>query len=209
MYEFKRISRTDEKFSRIGRPVPPLEAGSNHGIVKLKDYLGRWVIILSHPTDFSPTWASEIAKFADSYSKLKELHCELIGVAVANDHSPLMWPRAVQEQFEEKIWFPVIFDSHREFSKALGMVKGESDAAGLSHTIYIIDEHQILRSIVYYDPHIPNTMEEVFRLVKFLQKTNACGIVTPDNWRPGDEWILTGPPQKKENGKVKPEMWYF
>jgi peroxiredoxin (alkyl hydroperoxide reductase subunit C) len=120
-----------------------------------------------------------------------------------------MWPKAVQEQFEEKIWFPVIFDSHRDFSKSLGMVEGESDAAGLSHTIYIIDEHQILRSIVYYDPHIPNTMEEVFRLVKFLQKTNACGIVTPDNWRPGDDWILTGPSQKKENGKEKPEMWYF
>ena len=209
MYEFKRVSRKDEKFSRLGKPVPPLEAGSNHGIVKLNDYLGRWVIILSNPTDFSPTWASEIAKLADSYTKLKELNCELIGVAVANDHSPLMWPKAVQEQFEEKIWFPVIFDSHRDFLRALGMVAGESDAAGLSHTIYIIDGHQILRSIIYYDQRNSNTMEEVLRLVKFLQKTNACGIVTPDNWRPGEEWILSGPPKKKENEKEKQEMWYF
>jgi peroxiredoxin (alkyl hydroperoxide reductase subunit C) len=120
-----------------------------------------------------------------------------------------MWPRAVQEQFEEKIWFPVIFDPHREFAKALRMVNQENEAAGLSRSIYIIDEHQILRSIVYYDPHVTDTMDEVIRLVKFLQKSNACGIVTPDNWRPGNEWNLTGPAAKNEKEDEPCEMWYF
>lgn len=209
MHEFKRVSRTDHKFSNIGRIMPAFEALSNHGIIKLNDYKGKWVILFSHPADFSPAWASEITKIACTNSKLKELNCELIGIAVENDHSPLLWPKAVQEQFEEKIWFPVIFDPHCQIAKSLGMVNQENEAAGLSRSIYIIDDHHILRSIIYYNPDVPDTMEEVIRLVKFLQKTNACGIVTPDSWRPGDEWILKAPPVKRKIQKESAEMWYF
>jgi peroxiredoxin (alkyl hydroperoxide reductase subunit C) len=209
MHEFKRISRTDQKFSIVGRPVPHFEASSNHGIINSTDYKGKWILIFSHPEDFSPVWASEIEKNVRSHSKLKELNCELIGIAVENNHSPIMWPKSVQEQFEEKIWFPVIFDSHLEIARKLGMVNQEHGAAGLTRSIYIIDEHQILRTIIFYDQDAPNTMEEVVRLVKFLQKSSACGIVTPDSWRPGDEWIMTAPYVKGKHKKEPAEMWYF
>jgi peroxiredoxin (alkyl hydroperoxide reductase subunit C) len=89
------------------------------------------------------------------------------------------------------------------------MVNQENEAAGVSRTIYIIDDRQILRSIVYYDPAHPDTMNEVIRLVKLLQKSKACGIVTPDSWRPGDEWILTEPAKENNTDKEHCEMWYF
>ena len=210
MYEYKRLTGKEPKSSGLGELAPKFESDSNYGIIKLDDYQGKWVIFLSHPTDFSPTWANEIEKFAHSYCELRNLNCDLIGIAPENNHSLLMWPKAVQEQFGEKIWFPVIFDSHHEIARSLGMINQEDEAAGVSRSIYIIDDRQILRSIVYYDPANPDTMKEVIRLVKLLQSSNACGIVTPDSWRPGDEWILTEPA-----GEVKPEgerreiTWYF
>ena len=210
MYEIKGRSDKNPKSLKLGELALKFEADSNYGIIKLDDYQGKWVILLSHPADFSPTWASEIQKFAHNFCELRNLHCELIGIDGPHTHSPFMWPRAVQEQFSEKIWFPVIFDSRHEIARSWGMVNQENEAAGVSRTIYIIDDRQILRSIVYYEPVNPDTMKEVIRLVKLLQKSNACGIVTPDSWRPGDEWILAEPA-----GEVKPEgerreiMWYF
>jgi peroxiredoxin (alkyl hydroperoxide reductase subunit C) len=208
MYEFKRVTRTDQRFSQIGRRITDFKADSNQGPIDFRELKGKWVVLLSRPADFSPLWTYEIERIAQAELLLKEHNCELVGIAVENDHSPLMWPKAVQDQFEEKIWFPVVFDPHLEIAKKLGMINQENEAAGLAHSIYIIDEHQILRSIIYYDPAVPDTMVEVIRLVKFLQKTNACGIVTPESWRPGDEWILSAPPGEKRNGKNR-EMWYF
>jgi peroxiredoxin (alkyl hydroperoxide reductase subunit C) len=209
MYEYKRNSGKEAKSLGLGKPAPSFESDSNYGTIKLDDYKGKWVIFLSHPTDFSPTWVNEIEKFAHSYCELRNLNCDIIGIAPENNHSLLMWPKAVQEQYGEKIWFPVIFDSHHQIARSLGMINQEDEAAGLNRSICVIDDRQVLRSIVYYDPANPDTMKEVIRLVKLLQKSNACGIVTPDSWRPGDEWILTPPPTENKTRKKQREMWYF
>ena len=209
MYDYKTRESTQLSSPRLGQHVVDFEAVSNHGIVKLSDYEGKWVIFLSHPADFSTSWASEIEKLAHSYNDLKKLNCELIGITAKNDHSPIMWPKAVQEQFVEKIWFPVIIDPHYDIARSLGVGEQEDVAAGTSRAIYIIDDHQILRSVVNYDPANPDTMDEVTRLVKLLQRTNACGIVTPDSWRPGNEWILTEPQKERHKENEPCEMWYF
>lgn len=209
MNGYKTRECIQEISPKLGEHVANFEALSNRGIVRLDDYKGKWLIFLSHPADFSSSWVNEIERFARFYDDFKKLNCELIGLASENDHSPLTWPKSVQEQFNEEIWFPVIIDAHHDIVRSLGAKVQGDDAAGDSRAIYIIDDHQILRSIVNYDPANLDTMIEVTRLVKLLQRTTACGMVALDNWRLGDEWILAETAKETRNDGERCEMWYF
>ena len=211
-----RVSFDSSIHPKPGEPAPPFEAQSTYGTVRLDDFKDTWLILLSHPGDFCPAWSSDIKRFAERYSQLRKLNCELLGIGSRDSNSPLMWPKSVKEQFGVKIWFPVIFDPKNELAEKYGMVDPKNEWAGVRRSICIIDDSQILRAIIYYSPGRGETMDEIIRLVGLLQTSNASGIVTPENWRPGDEWILTAPKQEKqmveeqvEVGEKEPELWYF
>lgn len=192
-----------------GDAAPQFEAESTYGIIRLDDFKDKWVLLFSQPTDFCPTWANEIKKFADHFCELRNMNCELIGIGGTGLQSPLMWSKAVQDEFGVKIWFPVILDPKHQLAKIYGMVDPDDHAGGIKRSVYIIDNNQVLRSIAYYDPANPETIHEIVKLVRLLQDTTACGIVTPENWRPGDEWILKRSEEDDMVKNSKQEMWYF
>jgi len=205
------IETTSKRFTSLtpGDRVPEFEAQSTYGTIRLQDYQDKWVVLFWRPTDFCPTWANQITRFAEIFCELRKLNCELIGIGGPDDHSPLMWSRAMRDQIGVKIWFPVILDPLHQLAKNLGTIGPDHEAAGVSHTIYIIDDKQILRAIVHYDTVAPNTLDELVRLINLLQKSSVCGMVTPESWRPGDEWILEQTPEESNSDENRYEMWYF
>jgi peroxiredoxin (alkyl hydroperoxide reductase subunit C) len=209
MNKFQLNDGIDFTSFKLGQMVPEFEADSTYGLVRLTDYRGKWVILLSKPGDFCTGSAHEIKNFTDLFNKLRELNCELFGISGLDIHSPLTWSQSLREQYGVRIWFPIILDARHQLARILGMINPEDEAAGINRSIYIIDDKQILRSIVYYHAANSDTLHEVIRLVKELKRTDTCGIVTDDNWSPGNEWILAGLTAKNAKEREPGGMWHF
>ncbi|CUA79131.1 peroxiredoxin [Anoxybacillus suryakundensis] len=200
---------------RIGDPAPTFEAVTTHGNISLDDYKGSWVILFSHPADFTPVCTTEFMAFQAIYPELKKLNVELLGLSIDSVHSHIAWVRNIEEKFGVKIEFPIIADLNKEVAIKYGMLMPEGNSTETSRAVFIIDDKQIVRAIIYYPLSTGRNMDEILRVVKALQTTDAHGVATPANWNPGDKVIV--PPAKTQEAaeeRMKDETlecvdWYF
>lgn len=200
---------------RIGDPAPKFEALTTHGQISLDDYKGSWLILFSHPADFTPVCTTEFMAFQEIYPELKKLNVELLGLSIDSVHSHIAWVRNIEEKFGVKIEFPIIADLNKEVAVKYGMLMPEGNSTETSRAVFIIDDKQIVRAIIYYPLSTGRNMEEILRVVKALQTTDAHGVATPANWNPGDKVIV--PPAKTQEAaeeRMKDKTlecvdWYF
>ncbi|HAX18194.1 MAG TPA: peroxiredoxin, partial [Actinobacteria bacterium] len=178
---------------RLGSPAPQFEAVTTHGTIKLEDFKGSWLILFSHPADFTPVCTTEFVGFAKIHPKLRELNCELMGLSIDSVFSHIAWVRNIEEKFGVKVEFPVIADLNMDVAKKYGMIMPGDSATETSRAVFVIDDKQILRAMVYYPSSTGRNMDEFLRVVQALQTSDKNGVATPANWRPGEKVIIPPP----------------
>lgn len=181
---------------RIGDPAPQFDAVTTHGNLKLSDYKDSWVLLFSHPADFTPVCTSEFIAFQEIYPQLRELNTELLGLSVDSVSSHIAWVRNIKEKFGVTIEYPVIADLSTDVAQKYGMIMPNESSTEASRAVFIIDGKQVVRAIIYYPLSTGRNMEEILRLVKALQTADEHQVATPANWNPGEKVII--PPAKTD-----------
>lgn len=184
----------------IGEPAPAFKAHTTQGTIDFpKDYQGKWVILFSHPADFTPVCTTEFMTFAKMQPEFKALNCELVGLSIDSPYSHIAWLRTIKEKIKFKdmanveVNFPVIADIKMDVAKAYGMVQpGVSDTQAV-RAVFIIDPKAKIRAILYYPLSNGRNFQELKRLLIALQTTDKFGVATPADWQPGDDVIVPPP----------------
>lgn len=198
----------------LNRPAPDFKAPTTFGEKTLADYKGKWLVLFSHPADFTPVCTTEFIAFAKRHDDFKALNCDLLGLSIDSTFSHLAWARNIEEKFGVTIPFPIIADLNMKVAVAYGMIQpGASDTAAVRAT-FIIDDKGILRAMVYYPMSNGRSIDEILRLVKAMQTSDANGIATPEGWQPGDKVIVPPPKTQADAAKRLTEShecvdWYF
>ena len=182
---------------RLGEPAPDFTAVTTHVTVKLEDFKGSWLVLFSHPADFTPVCTTEFIAFAEIYPELQKRGAELLGLSIDSLSSHIAWVRNIEEKTGVKIPFPIIADLDRGVSTAYGMVHPGQSKTETVRCVFIIDPNQIIRTILYYPLTTGRNMDEILRIIDALQTTDANKVATPANWRPGDK-VVVPPPTTQE-----------
>jgi len=183
---------------RIGEKAPEFKAVTTQGEINFpSDYNGGWVILFSHPADFTPVCTSEFITFATMEKQFNEANCKLVGLSVDGLYSHIAWLRTIKEKIEYKgmknveVMFPLIEDITMEVAKKYGMMMpGESNTKAV-RAVFVIDPHSIIRAIIYYPLSLGRNFDELYRVVIALQTSDEFEIATPADWRPGDDVIVS------------------
>ncbi|HPN38846.1 MAG TPA: peroxiredoxin [Melioribacteraceae bacterium] len=208
---------------RIGEKAPEFKAVTTQGEINFpSQYEGSWVILFSHPADFTPVCTSEFMTFATLEDKFAELNCKLVGLSVDGLYSHIAWLRTIKEKIEYKgmkdveVKFPLIEDITMEVAKKYGMIQPGESSTKAVRAVFVIDPKGIIRTIIYYPLSLGRNFDELLRVLQALQTADAFGIATPADWRPGDAVIV--PPAgscgtAKDRMEGKEEMkcydWFF
>ncbi len=179
---------------RLGEPAPDFEAMTTQGTVRLSDFEGGWLILFSHPADFTPVCTTEFMAFAGIYPELQKRHTELLGLSIDSVSSHIAWIRNIEEKTGVKIPFPIIADLDRKVATAYGMVMPGESKTETSRCVFVIDPRGVLRAMIYYPLTTGRNMDEILRLTDALQMVDAHQVATPADWRPGDKVIIPTPP---------------
>ena len=201
-------------FPQLNKPAPAFNAQTTQGNRTLEDYKGRWLVLFSHPADFTPVCTTEFMAFAKKHEEFQAVNCDLLGLSIDSHYSHIAWVRNIKENFGVDIPFPIIADLSMEVAKSYGMVQpGASDTSAVRAT-FIIDDKGILRAMVYYPMTNGRSVDEFIRLVKALQTSDEQGVATPENWHPGEK-VIVPPPATIEEAEERVAAgyecndWYF
>jgi len=199
---------------QINRPAPAFTAKTTHGEKSLTDYLGKWLVLFAHPSDFTPVCTTEFSAFANYAEQFKEVNTELLGLSIDSIHSHIAWTRSIKDNFGVEITFPIIADLNMKVANAYGMIQpGASDTAAVRAT-FVIDPEGVLRAMLYYPMTNGRSVEEVLRLVKSLQTSDEHGVATPEAWLPGQP-VIVPPPHTSQDAEARQSEgyeytdWYF
>lgn len=199
---------------RMNEPAPAFEARTTHGVKKLSDYKGKWLVLFSHPADFTPVCTTEFIAFAKYYPEFQKLNCELLGLSIDSYYSHVAWVRNIKEKFGVEIPFPIIEDLSMKVANDYGMIHpGAADTSAVRAT-FIIDDKGILRAMVYYPMTNGRSIPEFVRLVTALQTSEKNKVATPAGWQPGEK-VIVPPPQdtdaaeKRMGEGYECTDWYF
>jgi peroxiredoxin (alkyl hydroperoxide reductase subunit C) len=197
----EKTAEEQTTFLEIGKPAPDFEAITTHGPIKLSNYRGKWVILFSHPADFTPVCTTEFVAFAKIWPELQKRNTQLIGLSVDSVFSHIAWVRNIEEKQKVKIPFPVIADLDMKVAKLYNMIHKATSETSAVRAVFYIDPEGILRAILYYPLTSGRNMDEILRLLDSLQTVDRAKVVTPANWRPGDKVIVPPPRTQAEAEK--------
>ena len=207
-------AKSELRLPKIGDPAPTFEAETTQGKIKLEDYKGSWLVLFSHPADFTPVCTTEFMAFADIYKELQKRGVELLGLSIDSVNSHIAWIRNIQEKMGVKIPFPIIADLNKDVAMKYGMIhEGQSKTATV-RCVFVIDPNQVVRAMIYYPLTTGRNMAEILRLIDALQTTDKNGVATPANWKPGDK-VIVPPPNTTEMAEERLKQgyeckdWYF
>lgn len=186
-----------QSLPRIGEKAPSFKAVTTQGEINFPgQYAGSWVILFSHPADFTPVCTSEFMTFAVMEDQFAKASCKLVGLSVDGLYSHIAWLRTIKEKIEYKgmknveVKFPLIEDITMEVATKYGMIQpGESNTKAV-RAVFIIDPKGIVRTIIYYPLSLGRNFDELYRALIALQTADAFSVATPADWRPGDEVIV-------------------
>jgi peroxiredoxin (alkyl hydroperoxide reductase subunit C) len=194
------------RLPRIGEQAPAFEAESTHGVIRLEDFKGSWLVFFSHPADFTPVCTTEFLAFAEIHQQLRERGCELLGLSIDSIFSHIAWVRRIEEKLGARIEFPVVADLSRQVAELYGMIMPGESKTETSRCVFVIDPKQVVRAVIYYPLTTGRNTAEIVRLVDALQTTDSKGVATPANWQPGDKVIVPAPrTQDAAEERVKDE----
>lgn len=201
----------------LGEKAPNFKANTTFGPIELSDYTGKWVVLFSHPGDFTPVCTTEFIAFTNLAPEFDKRNTKLIGLSVDSNASHLAWVYNILQMTGVTIPFPIIEDRDMKIAKKYGMISESVSNISTVRTVFIIDDKQILRTILYYPLTTGRNIPEILRIVEALQTADKCKVVTPANWLPGTPVLLPPPKTYKEllervnncNKEYKCLDWYI
>lgn len=180
---------------RIGDPAPDFSAvttqASEFSFSAWQEQ--HWVVLFSHPADFTPVCTTELVAFAHQYDRFRKRSVKLIGVSVDSIHAHLAWIKNIQDNLGVTIPYPLIADSDRQVSELYGMIHPHASSTATVRAVFVIDPRRIIRALVYYPLNAGRNVDEIFRLVVALQTTEKYACSTPANWQEGERVIVPPP----------------
>ena len=205
---------TTPTMPRLNEAAPAFDAPTTHGQKTLEDYRGRWLVLFSHPADFTPVCTTEFMAFARRHEDFLALNTDLLGLSIDSHYSHVAWVRNIKEKFGVEVNFPIIADLSMDVARAYGMIHpGAADTSAVRAT-FIIDPEGVLRAMVYYPMTNGRSIDEFLRLIQALQTSDANGVATPEAWQPGDK-VIVPPPATTDAAEARMDEgyectdWYF
>ncbi|MBN2072907.1 MAG: peroxiredoxin [Actinobacteria bacterium] len=184
----------------IGDDAPSFTAKTTQGEINFPaDYKGKWVILFSHPADFTPVCTTEFMTFGSMMEEFKALNTELIGLSIDSLYAHIAWLRTIKEKIKWKnlenieITFPLIEDIKMDIANKFGMIQPAQSTTQAVRAVFVIDPKAKIRCILYYPQSTGRNFDEIKRIIIALQKADADGVATPADWRPGDDTIIPPP----------------
>lgn len=208
---------------RINEKAPSFKAVTTQGEINFPDqYAGSWVILFSHPADFTPVCSSEFMTFASLADKFDKVNCKLVGLSVDGLYSHIAWLRTLKEKIEYKgmknveVQFPLIEDITMEVAKKYGMIQPGESSTKAVRAVFVIDPKGVIRTILYYPLSLGRNFDEIYRIVVGLETADAFSVALPADWQPGDDVIVPtagscGVAKDRMSGKedMKCYDWFF
>jgi len=203
--------------ARLNELAPEFEATTTHGLLKLNDFRGKWVVLFSHPADFTPVCSTEFGSFAAHASEFEARNVQLIGLSVDSVQAHLAWTRDIEQVFGTKVTFPVIADLDMKVSSAYGMIHPGANTTQAVRSVFFIDDKGVLRAMIYYPMNVGRNIMEILRVVDALQTADKNGVSTPADWTPGDPVVVPAPatanafetPEEAAAKGLEYKTWYL
>lgn len=199
MYKDKKneVADMDEKCGclKIGQRAPDFEALSTYGPVSLSDYRGKWLVMFSHPGDFTPVCTTEFIAFAKEYQEFVKRDTLLLGLSIDSNPSHLAWVENIRRTHGITVPFPILADRDGSIARMYGMFSADGKNFSTVRNVFIIDPEGVIRVILAYPYTNGRNIPEILRILDALQVSDKDGVVTPANWVPGEP-VLIPPPQK-------------
>lgn len=200
----------------LNAPVPDFEAQTTDGVVRLSEWeKGKWVILFSHPADFTPVCTTELMAFATQQDEFKRKDVALLGCSVDSIYSHIAWIRNIQDRFGVTIKFPIIADLDQEVSRLYGMIHEHSSNTSTVRCVFFIDPRRVLRAMIYYPMNVGRNFNEIMRVIDALQTADANRVACPANWTAGQDVIVPAPltledaETRAANMEYQVADWYF
>ncbi len=199
---------------RLNEPAPAFTAVTTDGELSLSDYRGQWVVLFSHPADFTPVCTTEFVGFSSRWDEFQKRNVQLIGLSIDSVYSHIAWMKSIEDNFDVQVPFPVIADLDMGVASKYGMVQPAASETAAVRAVFVIDPDQILRAMIYYPLTTGRNMDEIVRLIDALQMNAESGMATPADWRPGQP-VIVPPPATKDAADKRPGEgydttdWYF
>ncbi|MEG2362976.1 MAG: peroxiredoxin [Terrisporobacter sp.] len=168
----------------LGEKAPNFKANTTSGPIELSDYTGKWIVLFSHPGDFTPVCTTEFMCFAKFTPEFEKRNVQLIGLSVDSNSSHLAWIYNILCLTGIDVTFPIIEDRDMKIARLYGMISEPMSSTATVRTVFIIDDKQILRTILYYPLSTGRNIPEILRIVDSLQTVDDQNVVTPANWLP-------------------------
>ncbi|MDE6069922.1 MAG: peroxiredoxin [Alistipes sp.] len=204
----------------IGDKAPAFEAETTQGKIRFpEDFRGKWVILFSHPSDFTPICTSEFVLFGAMQKEFEALDCRLVGLSVGTNPSHIAWMKSIHDKIEFKghknvaLDFPLIADMSMEVAHKYGMIQPGVSTTAAVRAVFFIDPQATIRAVVYYPMQLGRNFDELKRILVGLQTIDKHHVALPADWRPGDDIIVPAPATYDGTDKTAPGMkcyeWYF
>jgi peroxiredoxin (alkyl hydroperoxide reductase subunit C) len=179
----------------LGESAPDFTAETTHGEITLSQYTEqkKWVVLFSHPADFTPVCTTEFMAFAKEYTEFEKRNTVLIGLSVDSVSAHLAWIRNIRESLGVEIPFPVIADLKQSVASLYGMIQPAMSTTAACRAVFFIDPAGILKAMIYYPLTTGRYIPEIIRVLDSLQTSEGYGVATPANWMPGDKVIVGAP----------------
>jgi len=179
---------------RIGDMAPDFDAVTTKGPVKFSEFAtDKWVVLFSHPADFTPVCTTEMSGFAERKDEFTSLNTELMGLSIDSIHSHLAWVNNVRKNTGVYFDFPIIADIDMKVSKLYGMLQPNESETAAVRAVFFIDPKKKIRLVMYYPLNVGRNMDEILRALEALQVSDANGVAMPLNWKKGDKVIIPPP----------------
>jgi peroxiredoxin (alkyl hydroperoxide reductase subunit C) len=191
------------RLPRLGETAPDFAAKSTHGEIRLSDYTskGKWVLLFSHPSDFTPVCTTEFVGFARRWPEFDALNTQLVGVSIDSIYSHIAWVRDIEQLANVEVKFPVVADLDQKVARLYGMVHEATADTATVRAVFIIDPKQKVRTVLYYPMQLGRSMDELLRVLQALQTADANGVSCPADWKPGDAVIVPAPATQADAAK--------
>lgn len=191
---------------KIGMKAPEFEAETTMGPISLKDYKGKWVVLFSHPGDFTPVCTTEIIAFSKMNSYFEKMNTALIGLSIDSNSSHLAWIYDIYCKTGIKVPFPIIADRSGEIARKYGMIANDISTTSTVRNVFVIDDKGIVRLILVYPMNIGRCIPEIIRIIEALQTSEENKASMPANWVPCEPIILPPPQTFVELQRKKEEI---
>lgn len=185
---------------RIGEKAPAFTANTTQGKVNFPDdYKEKWVILFSHPSDFTPICTSEFVTFGKMQKEFEALNCQLLGLSIDGLASHIAWLRTIKEKIQYKdmknidIEFPLIEDIKMDIANKYGMIQPSASDTKAVRAVFFIDPEAVIRAMIYYPLNLGRNFDEIKRVLIGLQTIDKFNVALPADWRPGDCVVVPAP----------------